>query len=147
MKVKLILACFIFLYGIILNAQQFKLFFPKDGSYIQIDSIRGNFQTLINWSGYPHSELNFEFTLDNGQSWIPMRIFFHPSSDTTGYWLPPDSSSYLCKVKLSLKSDSSIYVINKSPFTLYFIGYDCISINEIIMWVGNNGMGSHDPRY
>ena len=147
MKGKIWLICLIALYGFVLDAQQIKLFLPKDGSYIQIDSIIGSALTLIKWSGYPHSELNFSFTLDSEQSWIPMRIFFHPSSDTTGYWLPPDSSSDLCKVKLSLKSDSSIYVINKSPFTLYFIDYNYISSNEILMWVGNNGMGSHDPRY
>ena len=125
------------------DAQQLSLILPKDNSFIQTGE---SASTFVKWSGNPYSEINFEFTLDNGQSWNPMKLSNYFPDDTTAIWYLPNTTSVFCKVKLSLKSDSSIYVINKLPFILTFIDYDYISINEILMWIGNNGMGSHLPN-
>jgi len=129
-----------------LNAQQLKLFLPKDNSFIQIDSIRGHKLTLIKWSGAQHSQIKFDYSIDNEKSWIPVNLWNYFPDDTTAYWRLPNIASEFCKVRLSLKSDSSIYTSNESTFTLYFVDYDYFSSNQIFMWIGNNGMGSHDPR-
>ena len=128
-----------------IEAQQLKLIYPQDNSFVPNDSIWGPALTMVKWSGKKYSELNFKFTLDNGQSWAPMIISKAQTSDTIGYWRLPDTTSEFCKIKLILKSDSSIYVMNNSPFTIYYVDYDHISTNEIFMWIGNNGMGSHSP--
>ena len=128
-----------------IEAQQLKLIYPQDNSFVPNDSIWGPALTMVKWSGKKYSELNFKFTLDNGQSWAPMIISKAQTSDTIGNWRLPDTTSEFCKIKLILKSDSSIYVMNNSPFTIYYVNYDHISINEIFMRIGNNGMGSHNP--
>ena len=58
-----------------LNAQQLKLFLPKDNLFIQIDSLGGHKLTLIKWSGATHSQITFDYSIDNGKSWIPVKIF------------------------------------------------------------------------
>ena len=145
MKIRIFIIGVIYLFCFKVEAQQLKLIYPQDNSFIKNDSVGGSALSMVKWSGKKYSELDFEFTLDNGQSWAPMIIYFHPSNDTIGYWKLPDATSISCKVKLSLKSDSSIYVMNNSPFTIYYVDYDHISINEIFMMISNNGMGSHYP--
>ena len=144
MKKNIVFFLFIILYCITVQAQELRIIYPKDGSYIQNGLEYGNL-TLIKWSGNLRSEIYFEFSLDNGENWIPMNLYSSPN-DTTGSWQLRDTTSEFCKVKLSLKSDPNIYVMNKFPFTIYDIDYDYISTNEVLMWIGNNGMGSHDPR-
>ena len=146
MILKIILLYVMALSSLSLNAQQLKLFLPKDNSFIQIDSIGGHKSTLIKWSGATHSQITFDYSLNNGQSWIPMNLWNYFPDDTTAYWSLPNIASEFCKVRLSLKSDSTIYTSNESAFTLYFVDYDYFSSNQIFMWIGNNGMGSHDPR-
>jgi len=128
-----------------IEAQQLKLIYPQDNSFVPNNSLGTPALTLVKWSGKKYSELNLKFTLDNGQSWAPMMIPFARNNDTIVGWRLPDTTSEFCKVKLSLKSDSSIYIINNSPFTIFYIDYNYFSSNEIFMRIGNNGMGSHNP--
>ena len=76
-----------------LNAQQLKLILPKDNSFIQTDSIGRHKSTLIKWSGATHSQIIFDYSLDNGKSWIPVNLWNFFLDDTTAYWTLPNIAS------------------------------------------------------
>ena len=61
------------------------------------------------------------------------------------WWFPPDTISSKCKIRITDITDSTNYDENEDFFTLYKVSYDFISINNCFMWIGNNGMGSHNP--
>ena len=91
MKKNIVFFLFIILYCITVQAQELRIIYPKDGSYIQNGLEYGNL-TLIKWSGNLRSEIYFEFSLDNGENWIPMNLYSSPN-DTTGSWQLRDTTS------------------------------------------------------
>ncbi|MBZ0199053.1 MAG: T9SS type A sorting domain-containing protein [Ignavibacteriaceae bacterium] len=62
-------------------------------------------------------------------------------------WNVPNINSDQCLIKVSQSFNPTLFDISDSLFSIqYNPSYDFIAANEVLMWVGNNGDGSHDPR-
>jgi|GEM_PF-1475903 len=91
----------------------FKIDFPNGGEYLtagEIDTIRwtSSYQTLI----------NLDYTTDDGYSWTNI-ISNLPSQSTNGYpWVIPQSSSALCKVRMTDVNDPTMSDQSDYNFTI-----------------------------
>jgi len=101
---------------------------------------------LIGWHSNGVEKVNLRYSTDDGNNW--KQIANNIPADTGQYsWSVPQLFADSIKIKI-VDSDNP-YIFNYSEYPIYVSIYqptDYISTNEIFMWIGNNGMGSHDPR-
>ncbi|MFH1197399.1 MAG: T9SS type A sorting domain-containing protein [bacterium] len=102
--------------------------------------------TVINWRSNSIDKIDIAYSTDNGISW---------KNIITNY--PADSVKYTWGVTY-LPGDSVIIKLSDSANPLYSdatdnqktsfssSNYDIICINEILTWIGNDGISAHDPR-
>ncbi|MCX6149794.1 MAG: T9SS type A sorting domain-containing protein [Ignavibacteriales bacterium] len=122
----------------------------------------GNYSSLILWKPQPGeyltigSEYNFEWesknvfrvkceiSTDNGFHWLTIA---EQISETNKFkWTVLNLPSSNCKLKIIDTDKNYNYDISDSTFTIgYNPNYDFVAVNQIKMWIGNNGDGSHDP--
>ncbi|MCJ7650900.1 MAG: hypothetical protein MUP85_19990, partial [Candidatus Lokiarchaeota archaeon] len=112
---------------------------PRPGNDLLTNS---NFK--IQWLHKNIENLKIEYSTNNGTSW---NLIDDNISAETGFydWIVPASFSEFCKIKLSETSSSTTCVTPGNFRILPTSPYQFISINEVKMWIGNNGDGSHDP--
>ncbi len=107
--------------------------------------LSSNTNYKVEWLSDNIDFIKIEYSTDDGNSWILVEDNFPADS---GYfnWKVPVTNSDSCKVKITDKFNSSILDENNHNFIIHTGGsYDYIAVNEIKMWIGNNGDGSHDP--
>ncbi|MCJ7554904.1 MAG: T9SS type A sorting domain-containing protein [Ignavibacteriaceae bacterium] len=114
---------------------------PLDGKNLNI------FSTYpITWKANNVNYVNIDYSVDNQISWNSIINYF-PAEVDTFYWTLPNMQSGNLYLRISDSFDPDIYDRSDPPQTaIYYQSTDYISANEILMWIGNNGMGSHDPR-
>ena len=103
-------------------------------------------QYPITWNSKNVNYVNIEYSTDNQNTWNSIIDFYPADADTFIWDIPlfPDVELYL---KISDSFNSDIFDRSDPPQNVInFKAYDYIAANEIFMWVGNNGMNSHDPR-
>ncbi len=135
--------------------------FEKDFFWIHKTDSLGNYKYLslispfndlhggdtynIAWINEGSSQINIDFSIDGGGSWENIAESY-PASEEKFPWLIPYSYSDSCLLKITDSSDPLIYDMNDSLFSIIQNSdYNYIAINEIKMWIGNNGDGSHSP--
>jgi len=100
----------------------------------------------INWYSKGVEKVNLFYSTDDGKGWQP--ITANLDADTSEFtWEIPLVFTDSIKLKIEDSDNPAIY--NFTEFPVYVSIYqptDFISINEILMWVWNNGIGSRDPR-
>ena len=103
-------------------------------------------QIYIAWESTEIDYINIEYSTDSGQSWMEV-INFYPVDLEFYFGFAPNTASDSCLVKILDYFNPLVNDLSDSLFsTIIYQMYDFISINEIKMWIGNNGDGSHDPR-
>lgn len=99
---------------------------------------------ILGWYSKGVDRVNIDYSTNAGDSWI--NIETNLPADTSIDWIVPPTPTDQGYIRISDASDPSIF--DRSDPMLSFIYYqnlDTIVANEIMMWVGNNGMGSHNP--
>ncbi len=111
---------------------------PKENEYLVV----GNKYNLI-WGQSGINSVKIEFSSDDGITWQNVE---EQVIDTLQYqWTIPNSPSGVCKIKISDTQNPNVYDIS-DRFTIGFNPeYECFSANQINMWIGCNGSGSHNP--
>ncbi|MCF8243435.1 MAG: hypothetical protein K9J16_18820, partial [Melioribacteraceae bacterium] len=104
----------------------------------------------INWLSFGFENVNIYFSGNNMNSWDTVAMNYPASNHWYSQFMPP-YSSYQCYIKIENSADPEFYTVNEAPFfvteySLAIPSYEYIAANEIFMWIGNNGDGSHDPR-
>ncbi len=135
--------------------------FEKDFFWVlKIDSL-GNYKYLslvspfndlhggdtynVTWLNEGSSLINIDYSTNGGSSWENIAESY-PADEEGFPWLIPYSYSDSCLLKITDSSDPLIYDMNDSLFSITSNNnYNYIAINEIKMWIGNNGDGSHSP--
>ncbi len=100
----------------------------------------------INWYSKEVEKVNLYFSTDDGRDW--QTIVANLDADTSEFtWEIPLVFTDSIKLKIEDSNNPAIYNFTENPvYIAIYQPTDFISINEILMWVWNNGMGSHDPR-
>ena len=99
----------------------------------------------IEWVSNGLENVNIQYSIDGGASWINI-ISNYPADSNNYDWYVPNTVSDNCYLKISSSDDPAVYDITGNSFTIMHIqNYDYISVNECFMWIGNDGMGSHNP--
>ncbi len=98
----------------------------------------------IYWEQKENNPIKLEFSNDDGLNW---QLIEEQISNTTQYnWLIPNFPSSNCRLRITDNQNAIEFDISEK-FTIGFNPeYDCFSANQIYMWIGNNGSGSHDPN-
>ncbi len=111
---------------------------PKENEYLVV----GKKYTLI-WGQSGVNSVKIEFSSDDGITWQNVE---EQVIDTLQYkWTIPNSPSGVCKIKISDTQNPNVFDIS-DKFTIGFNAeYDYFSANQIFMWIGDNGSGSHNP--
>ncbi len=96
------------------------------------------------YSGSIHA-VDIDYSTDAGKSWI--KIAKNLTTPPPYNWSVPFTPSDKCLFKVSNSSSPSVYDLSDSLYTIIFYkAYDYVAANNILMWIGNNGDGSHDPK-
>jgi hypothetical protein len=128
----------------IIFPQQIKLIYPADGGFVENNAYSSP-SYPITWSGPSNDSITIYYSIDDGITWQQAVVFNSFINDTTTNWSLPDTTNVKCKIKVVETSDTTNFDQNQIPFTLYSTDLDYIAINEILMWINNNGVGSHNP--
>lgn len=98
----------------------------------------------LTWETNVTSDIQIDFSKDNGGSWTKIAELTAGTFSYEGIF--PLEKQDSCKLKVSLIADPEVYD-ETPPFQISVAqNYDYIAANEVLMWIGNNGDGSHDPR-
>ncbi len=98
-----------------------------------------NFETDLEY-------VNIDYSLDNGATWNEI-ITYYPGEVGYYNWTVPGELTEECLIKIYSPSHPSLFDILDKPIPIIMYNeYEYIAANQIFMWVGNNGDGSHDPR-
>jgi len=135
-----IILLFVLLLVCLADAQTLTVISPNGGEELQ------SFTTIdIQWQSVDIPFIDIDYSTDNGNNWISI-IRFWPASQPL-QWDVPGGNSDLCLIKISNSYDPSVFDLSDSLFSIHYNpSYEYIAANEILMWIGNNGDGSHDPR-
>lgn len=103
-------------------------------------------QTNITWKSSGVSTINIEFSSNAGKNWVMLDAYIPTSSSYP--WNTPNTKLDSCLIHIrdienQIFSQSQIFAISS---VINSINYEYIAANQILMWVGNNGICSHDPR-
>ncbi|MCX6149796.1 MAG: T9SS type A sorting domain-containing protein [Ignavibacteriales bacterium] len=100
---------------------------------------------IFYWYSQSISNVNIDLTTNGGASWDRIASVI-PDSGFYKFAMEGKSSDK-CKLKVSDANNPTLFDESNEYFSItYNSTSDFIAINQIMMFVGNNGMGSHDPR-
>ena len=119
-------------------AQKIELISPEDDSFVDATALYH-----IQWSGPIRNLVKIEYRIDSDLTWTEAS---GNGSNNNFYWLVPDTQRVECWIRITEIADTTNFDQNKSPFILYMSDTKYIAVNEIFMYLRNDGIGSHDPR-
>ncbi|MCX6149795.1 MAG: T9SS type A sorting domain-containing protein [Ignavibacteriales bacterium] len=104
-----------------------------------------NDSITINWRSEAVNKVDLYYSTDDGVNWIEI---VKNLPDTSSYvWVVPETPTIKGKLKIVDAEYPELFDISEISFRIFDPGtINYIDINQILMFVGNNGMGSHDPR-
>ena len=78
-----------------------------------------------------------------------MEVVSNYPADSSKYsWFVPNTPSESCNLRITSSNNSDVFHMLDTVFTIMQIqNYDYIAVNECKMWIGNNGMSSHESNY
>ena len=100
----------------------------------------------IVWRSKNVNYVNIDYSTDNQNTWTNI-INYYPAEADTFYWTVPQLPDGEIFIRISDSFNPDVYDRSDPPQTaINYQSTDYIAANEIKMWMGNNGMNSHDPR-
>ncbi len=122
------------------NYTAINLYSPWDGRELNTFT-----QYTIAWRFNNVNFVNIDYSIDNQNSWINI-INYYPADANTFYWTLPEMPVGDLFIRISDSFNPLIYDRSDPPQSVInYKAYDFIAANEIFMWIGNNGMNSHNP--
>ncbi len=140
--------------------------YVKNSSLLRTDSI-GNYSTLtlhynpsyynifkpdkitvLKWDKYNISgtTINISYSTALEGSWTEIDSNF-PADSLQYSWLVPEINSNSVYIKITDSNNPNVYDRNDSSLSvIVYQAYDKIAVNNVRMWFGNNGDGSHNPQ-
>lgn len=99
----------------------------------------------LTWYSNLEGNLDLYFSSDNGSNW---ELFAENVDAGKGEakWPIPNLITTVGKIKIVSSTNPDIVDISEPLIIQPYQSYDYIAANEVKMWIGNNGDGSHDPR-
>jgi hypothetical protein len=118
-----------------------EIFFPNFPEQITTDE-----DIAILWLSTQVNSVDISYSSDNGTTWN--LIEQNVSAEKKYYfWNLPYKNISSLLIKISDSDNQDFYDISDFPSNIVvYDSYDYIAANECFMWVGNNGMGSNDPK-
>ena len=102
-------------------------------------------QIPIKWYKEGFENISLDFSSDNGITWKTILADTLLIDNINNFYIPSINSDK-CLVKISNSENPQTFDLSNSPFEIYMYKYnEYISANECYMWIGNNGMSSHNP--
>ncbi|MBK7379524.1 MAG: T9SS type A sorting domain-containing protein [Ignavibacteriales bacterium] len=117
------------------------LFTPPDNSLVYSST-----NIVISWNHQDVELVDIYYSLDHGKNWESLAKNYPANYDTLSWQVPLFTSDSLI---INIVDSNNPDIYDQTDPDISAIVYqptDYISTNEIFMWIGNNGMGSHDPR-
>lgn len=130
-----------------LQSKFISLVSPSGGEVLPIEDIfnRSSSHFTIKWYTENINKIRIEFSPDNGNNWEELDTTSLVSENQIWLNLPLVKSDQ-CLIRISDFQDSNFYDQSDSVFSIRYYRYnDFIAGNECFMYIGNNGMSSHDP--
>ncbi|MCF8243171.1 MAG: T9SS type A sorting domain-containing protein [Melioribacteraceae bacterium] len=123
-----------------------------DGSQTALDIILSSGRILqaytnytIEWYQLGVENVDIDYSIDGGSSWD--NITSNYPADSSYVWGIPGEFTDQLFFRITDSDNEDIFTINNTPLQIKFLyEYEYIAANDVQMWVGNNGDGSHDPR-
>ncbi len=114
--------------------------------YEKRDTVFSGQKYFFSWRTNSTEKIDLTLTTDNGTNRITLLKDF--PADSANVEVPiPLVTGENCYFKLSASSDTGLYDRSDPKFKMIiYKDHDFIGINEVKMWIGNNGEGSHDPK-
>jgi hypothetical protein len=111
-----------------------------------LNPVRASWEYEIEWFSNNVPYLDIDFSTDNGSNWIGLTRSLS-TEERSFIWTVPFDFSDKCLLRIQDSDDPSISDQSDSAFSIVppYNKYDNVSVNEVKMWIGNNGDGSHDP--
>ncbi|MFC2084176.1 T9SS type A sorting domain-containing protein [Bacteroidota bacterium] len=134
-----------------LNYKSLNLLRPNEGKFAN------RYTITLEWIYKDVGTIDISYSSDNGISWNVLETNY-PAETENYSWDLTGIVSDNCLVKINDSFYPDINDISDNIFSIvpfFMIGdgnipgndmYDYIAINDIFMWISNNGDGSHDPR-
>ncbi|MFH1198015.1 MAG: T9SS type A sorting domain-containing protein [bacterium] len=101
---------------------------------------------VINFLSSQVNNIDIEFSSNGGSDWTEIKSDFSTAEGSCEWGVIIPAISDTCVMRMK---DSADPLINTTSniFELYYDkdNYNYIAANEIKMWIGNNGLSSHDP--
>ncbi len=103
-----------------------------------------NHSSLVFWQSEAVNKIDLYFSIDGGLNWNEI---VKSLPDTGSYnWIVPELPTFYGKFKIVDSECSELFDICDDYFSIRYPGTtDYISINQIFMYIGSNGMGSRNP--
>ncbi|MBZ0201079.1 MAG: T9SS type A sorting domain-containing protein [Ignavibacteriaceae bacterium] len=96
------------------------------------------------WYTYNVQSVDIDYSTDNGANWINI------AQNLTAppyIWSVPNTPSDECLFKVRESGSFQVYDVSTSMYSfINYKSYDYIAANNVLMWAGNNGDGSHNPN-
>lgn len=82
----------------------------------------------ISWTSSGVSQVNIEYSTNNGNSWSPI-VNNYPSSGTSSYqWTVPNTPSSQCKVRITDSNNPTTWDVSDNVFTILGSGSSAITV-------------------
>ncbi len=104
--------------------------------------------TYLNWETYnlEGGTVDITYSTDIGNNWNNIVQYF-PVDSGKYAWEVPEINSENTLIKITSSNNPDVYdKLEPSVTILVRQDYDTIAVNNVMMWFGNNGGGSNDPR-
>lgn len=98
----------------------------------------------IRWINIANEYIDLFYSIDEGNSWNNI-VDYYPAN-WGFYWDPPYEEINNIIIKVSANDDQNVFDISDASVSIrIFDEYAALAGNNIYMWLGNNGLGSHNP--
>lgn len=101
-------------------------------------------EVTISWYSINVSNISIFYSIDDNLSWLPI-VENYPADSTTYSWSVPNVQADTISFKIIDANDESVFNISDKIPLVYSQNEDYIHINNIKMWLQNNGISSNDP--
>ncbi len=97
----------------------------------------------ISWYSLNITEIDIDYSTDGGVNW--KNITSNYSAESHAYlWTVPNEPSSNCIIKIYESAHPNLTSSSGGIKIVLEQNYDYISVNEVKMWIGNHGEGSHN---
>ena len=109
-------------------------------------TVNANSDYDIEWLSSSVRNIDIDYSTDKGSSWREI-VSFLPAEELKFTWTVPFHISENCLLRIMSPDNSTISDQSDSLFSIDppYNQYDYTSVNEVKMWIANNGDGSHNP--